>query len=221
MESKDCLVVEDHPDVRAWLCACVSSMFPTYRVQGCASLAEAYLALQRLHDPEGLLSLVLVDLGLPDGSGIDFIRQISAQCPDATCVVVTVYEDDAHVYESLAAGAQGYLLKSESREVLERSLARIVAGEPPLSPSIARRIMAYFRQSEARNDRQVSLTPREVEVLACLGRGMRVRDVAQELNISSHTVGDHVKALYRKLSISTRAEAALEAMRRGLIERNS
>ncbi len=119
----------------------------------------------------------------------------------------------------LAAAAQGYVLKSEPQPAIERALARILQGEPPLSPAIARRLMAHFRKPEASAAPAdlVQQSPRETEVLACLGRGLRIRDVAHELDLSDHTVGDYVKSICRKLEISTRAEAALEAARRGLV----
>jgi DNA-binding NarL/FixJ family response regulator len=134
-------------------------------------------------------------------------------------VVVSIYDDDAHLFDAIAAGAQGYLLKDEGAEVLVGRLREIASGEPPLSPSIARRILAHFhRPAEACNwSRREVLTPRETEVLALLGRGLRIGDAAQSLGLTRHTVAGYVKIIYSKLNISSRAEAALEAKRRGLV----
>ena len=134
-------------------------------------------------------------------------------------VVVSIYDDDAHLFDAIAAGAQGYLLKDEGAEVLVGRLREIARGEPPLSPSIARRILCHFHRPHdaATAPRRELLTPRETEVLALLGRGFRIGDAADSLGLTRHTVAGYVKIIYSKLNISSRAEAALEAKRLGLV----
>jgi len=163
--------------------------------------------------------LALVDLGLPDGSGLDLIGKIRQRCPATPVVVVTVHDDDEHLFAALAAGAEGYLLKEQSDDMLVMQLRLWAEGQPPLSPRMATRILSHFREVPTRNSTKefVTLTPRETDVLACIGRGLRVHEAAQHLGIAESTVTSYVKSIYEKLNINSRAEAALEATRRGLV----
>lgn len=219
------LVVEDEPASRQWLAAVLRDTFSGIEIDTVATLSEARTRLA-LPAPAtapipsaGPREIVLVDLGLPDGSGIDLIRDLAILRPAALPVVITIFDDDAHLFDAIAAGAGGYLVKDGEASILTRYLRRITSGEPPLSPSIALRILEHFRAPAPRSvsPGAPALTPRESEVLGLLGRGLRVSDAARLLGISEHTVADHVKSIYSKLSISSRAEAALEAARRGLV----
>lgn len=217
------LVVEDHPQVRRWLAAALDIAFPGVDVLEAGSLAEARGLLRRLDaDPAraAAFRIALIDLGLPDGSGVDLVREIAEGYPAVLPVVATIYDDDLHLFPAIAAGAQGYLLKEQEPETLVRHLRRIDEGLPPLSPSIARRMLAHLRRPSApvvARAPETALTPRETEVLSCIGRGLRVGETAGLLGLAEQTVAGYVKTLYRKLNISSRAEAALEAARRGLV----
>ncbi len=223
------LVVEDHADARAWLVEALETAFPGEQVLAVDSLAEAAKVLadappaqlQRLH-------LALIDLGLPDGSGVELIGRLAEHMPHVLPVVATVHDDDEHLFEAIAAGAQGYLLKHDDTRALVQRLRRIDDGEPPLSPSVARRIVEHFRQRPpepqpklvqppAPGPEMIALTAREAEVLALLGRGSRVAEAANRLGLTEQTVATYVKLIYRKLRISSRAEAALAAAQRGLV----
>lgn len=215
------LVIEDRPDTRRWLVAMLKAAFPGITVREATSMASARARLrdERGRDRAvGLQDIALVDIGLPDGSGIDLIREIAAQHARFSPIVTTIYDDDQHLFEAIAAGAQGYLLKDQHEDTMVRYLHRIDAGEPPLSPSVARRIMTHFarRQPEPAAE-PVMLTPREQEVLALIGKGLRIPEAAQVLGLTSHTVAGYVKSVYRKLNVSSRAEAAIEAVRRGIV----
>ena len=136
---KQILLLEDLPEIRAWLKALVMQVFPD------AQISEA----SRIHDALELVNAVrfdvaLLDLGLPDGSGVEVVQALREKQPEAQSVVVTIHEDDDHLFPALQAGAFGYLLKEQSREQLSEQLQRISQGEPPLSPSIARRVIQYF-----------------------------------------------------------------------------
>lgn len=219
------LVVEDQPETRDWLLELVREAMPQAELVTFGGLVDALTWLRGLDDRDrGRIGLALVDLGLPDGSGIELIRELADTCADALPVVSTVYDDDSYLFDAIAAGAQGYLLKDQDRELLLHRLYRIKDGEPPLSPSIARRMMNYFRREPTAVAaaplpavEEGMLTPRELEVLALLGRGSRVPEAARRLGLTEHTVSTYVKIIYRKLRISSRAEAALEASRRGLL----
>ncbi|NNU82003.1 response regulator transcription factor [Halovulum dunhuangense] len=204
------MIVEDIPATRRWLAGIVAEAFPGSLINESATLRDGRAAA-RTYAP----TLALIDLGLPDGSGLDVLRDVLAHNPDATCVVSTVMGDDAHVVAALAAGAGGYLLKEQPRELLVRQLRQIAEGIPALSPSIARRLMEHFRLTGPAAP-AVALTARETDVLALIGRGMRNSEVARHLGLSDHTVSSYIKGIYRKLGISSRAEASWHATRLGL-----
>lgn len=216
------LVVEDDADYRTWLCAMLFRCLPEARVIDTATLGCARRALSVA---AGTLELALIDLGLPDGSGIDLIRQIAAHHAHIAPVVTTIFDDDATLFQALAAGAQGYVLKDADEAEVMDHLLRIRAGTPPISPAIARRLLAHFHAAPLDaapldpppDDDAPRLTRRELDVLRCIGRGLRVAETARLLELSENTVAGYVKTLYRKLNVSSRAEVAIEAARRGLL----
>jgi DNA-binding NarL/FixJ family response regulator len=211
------LLLEDLPEIRTWLKALVLQVFPG------AQVSEA----SRVHDALGLVSaipfqLALIDLGLPDGSGVDVVSALRESQPEAQSVVVTIHDDDEHLFPALQAGAFGYILKEQPRQLIAEQLQRIGSGEPPLSPSIARRVIAYFAAQEkpqADLMPHVQLTERESEVLLRVAKGFTLPEIGVQLSLSRHTIADYVKQIYRKLNVSSRAEAALEAQRLGLFRR--
>jgi DNA-binding NarL/FixJ family response regulator len=217
---KNILLLEDLPEIRQWLRVLVAQVFPQ------AQISEA----ARVHDALELVSavrfeLALVDLGLPDGSGVTVVEKLREAQPECQSVVVTIHDDDDHLFPALQAGAYGYILKEQARELIAEQLQRISQGEPPLSPSIARRVIAYFAQQAkmppppAELLPDVQLTERESEVLLRVAKGFTLPEIAVQLGLSRHTIADYVKQIYRKLNVSSRAEAALEAQRLGLFRR--
>ena len=214
------LVVDDLPAVRAGFVELLRENYPEAQIFEAGRMAEAMHILQR--EP---VDLLLVDLGLPDASGLELIRALVELRPQARSVVVTIFDDDDHLFPALQAGAFGYLLKDRPKIELRAQLRRIQDGEPPLSPSIARRMVQHFTRLHAGQapllnrdqEEQIALTERESEVLQLVGKGYTLPEIAVQLGLSRHTVADYVKQIYRKLNISSRAEAALEAVRRGLV----
>ena len=213
------LIVEDLPEIRTWLGQLARAAFPSLNVIGVGRRDEALACIHR-----DSFDLALVDLGLPDGSGVDVVGALRVHQPQAVSVVVTIYDDDEHLFPALQAGAFGYLLKEQPQETLVTQLLRMTQGEPPLSPPIARRVLAHFagasnrRTSLARQlEEEASLTDRETEVLQRVAKGYTLPEIAQQFGLSRHTIADHIKQIYRKLNVSSRAEAALEAARRGLV----
>ncbi|OCC25598.1 hypothetical protein MB02_02925 [Croceicoccus estronivorus] len=176
-------------------------------IEEASSFTEAMVLLDRKFD------FAFVDLHLPDGRGWDIIRSLKSSY-DILVAAVTVMDDSQSVEATLAAGADGYLIKDAEPELLHFRIERLMAGEPSLSPAIARMMLARFRPHQ--NEEEDPLTDREREVLSLVGRGLRAKEVAEQLQISSHTVRDHLKSIYRKLDVSSRAEVAIEAQKRNL-----
>ena len=186
-----------------------------------------------------LFKLMMVDLELPDGNGMELLAELSRY--PATKIVTTLYSDDEHLFPALQCGADGYLLKEDRFEVLVEELQKIVRGQPPLSPAIARRLLTHFRHGTSAEtasalnapsafqssrpatlDRPVSgdhdrLTPRESEVLTYLSKGFTIKEIANLMGIKWFTVNDHIKSIYKKLNVSSRAEAAVLASKQGLV----
>lgn len=205
------LIVEDLPAVTDWLRRVLERAFEGVQIDcaGSCRAARDLLASQRY-------PLALIDLGLPDGSGLELIALARASRPPTLAVVTTVFDDDEHLFAALRAGAQGYLLKDESQDELVEALRAIERGVPPLSPSIARAVLGYFSTppTEASGE---ALTAREKEVLRAIASGHSVPATATALGLSHNTVATHLKRVYSKLSISSRAEASLAAERLGLL----
>jgi DNA-binding NarL/FixJ family response regulator len=213
---KTILLLEDLPEIRAWLRKLVLQVFPGSTISESARVQDAMALVAAVK-----FDLALVDLGLPDGSGVDVVTRLRDLQPEAQSVVVTIHDDDEHLFPALQAGAFGYILKEQARELITEQLQRISQGEPPLSPSIARRVMAYFSaksRPQANNSLlpNVNLTDRESEVLLRVAKGYTLPEIGVQLGLSRHTIADYVKQIYRKLNVSSRAEAALEAQRLGL-----
>lgn len=180
--------------------------------------------------------LYLIDLGLPDGDGLDLIRLASGLQPDADLLVVTVFGDDAHVMAAIEAGATGYLLKDTAPVELLKWIRTLRDGGSPLSPVIARRLLQRFRADEAGTraaalargsapgasaappaPAESPLSARETEVLRLLAKGLSYAEIGGLLGISAHTVTQHIKHIYRKLSVRSRGEAVFEATQLGLL----
>ncbi len=209
---RDILILEDVRQSREWLAGIVQKIFPDPKIVKKASLREAIEACTRQ-----TYDLALVDLSLPDGEGVTLLRLLGQEQPQCVKVVTTVMATDSAIVSALAAGAQGYLLKSEPEDVLENQLRLLLTGVPPLSPQIARRIMHHFQLTGPNYESPAKLTKRETEVLRLIARGLRVSEAAAALGLAESTVITHIKSVYRKLEISNRAEAAIHASRLGLL----
>lgn len=207
------LVVDDLAHCRDWLEQAAHLAFPGCLVETADSVAGGLAALASRPD------LALIDLGLPDGDGLRVMTAMRAQLPESVAVIATVFDDDAHLYAALGAGAMGYVLKDGPVQTLATLLQGIVAGQPPLSAAIARRLLRHFATPVAASISEPAseLSPREIEVLKLIAKGFSVPRIGELLTLSRHTVGGYLKEIYRKLRISSRAEATLEAARRGYV----
>jgi len=208
------LVVEDLPAPAQWLATVLEESFTGIGVDLASNLSEARSALSR-RIPE----IALIDLGLPDGSGVDLIREIAQQHPQCQCIVTTIYADDRHLFPALRAGAAGYLLKDQPKDRVVAALRGIASGEPPLSPTIAQRLLRVFGQDQNdANTKDSPLSSRERETLVLIAKGYKLPEVAEQLGVTRNTAAGFIKSIYRKLNISSRAEATLEAARMGLVD---
>ena len=223
------LIVEDDPAMEAEAVSAVA-VFRGANVRTARTIAEAERWMKRV-----AFDLAIIDLGLPDGSGIQLIRALMGDTPDTAdvhamptvCVARTVFDDDAHLFAALSAGAQGYLLKGETIDVVRLRLQAAMAGEPVVSPAIARRVLAYFRGDtepvrQPQPARQAlppaALTNRETEVLRRLAQGLTLAEVGKELTLSVNTVKTHVKNVYARLDVSSRIAAVDAARRMGILD---
>ncbi len=171
--------------------------------------------------------VLLVDLGLPDGSGIDVIRSAHAKWPGCNIMVSTTFGDEMHVMQSLEAGAAGYLLKDSEPQRMVFEIRSLYAGGSPISPLIARQILTRFRQGEksppappeaAPGKQRAALSAREREVLEFITKGFTSDEIAELMSVSRHTVLTFVRRIYAKLEVNSRAEAIFEARSLGLLD---
>jgi len=210
------LIVEDDPPTRKRLEAVVGNLPNLSLMASIGSATEARAALR------GKPDVLLVDLGLPDGSGVDVIREAQRVSPGTRAMVITVFVDERHVMDAIAAGAMGYLLKDGSAEYVGHSIAELLAGGSPISAPIARHLLQRFqRPRPAARTGDAPLTTRELEILTQIAKGFSVAEVGELLGISARTVTTHVQHIYRKLEVSSRSEAVFEAVNLGLIDLKS
>jgi len=207
------LIVEDHNDTREWWMKNIFSAFPDAIPESAVTLSEAREKCASKH-----FSLALVDINLPDGSGLDLVDELVLQHPETYIVMSTIFDDDHHVFSALRAGANGYLIKDQSRDSQIEMLKDIVNGQPPISPGVARRILRYFTEQKVEQKPAAQqLTGREQEVLRLIAKGYSRPEVADLMGLTSNTVSSYTKVIYQKLNVSRRAEAVIEAIRLGLI----
>ena len=209
---KRAFILEDLAESQAWLEKALEQSFPGIAVEAAFNIEEALQKLRAAPPPD----IALIDLSLPDGSGVRVIEWLQQHSATTLCVVASIFDDDGHIFPALRAGARGYLLKDQPVAAIVQALTGIAAGEPPLSPAIARRLLAFFQPTVSVRE-QPALTERESEVLMFIAKGLTQAEVARLLGISPHTVAGYVKELYRKLNVSSRAEAAVRARDMGLI----
>lgn len=222
-EIKTGLILEDNQDAQKYLYQVLESSFPGIDIKLASCLEEANQMLDQ-EKPD----IALVDLNLPDGSGVELLQRLSDEASSCMSVVTTIYDDDNHLFSALRAGAHGYLLKEQRRDLLIESLQGILQGKPALTPKIALKILTHFSRNERGNDKSEVdmpetessefLSKREKQVLTMIGKGYSVKHASSELNISHHTVSSHIKNIYSKLNISNRAEATQKAVQLGLAD---
>lgn len=199
------LSIDDHPLLREGLAAIIEGEDDMTLVGQAATGAEG-IQRYREHRPD----VTLMDLRLPDLSGIDAMMAIRAEAPEARIIILTTFEGDVEIQRALQAGARGYMLKSAPPAELVQAIRQVHAGKKRVPPEVAAQLAEHMGSE--------SLTPREIQVLRQIAEGNRNRDIAAKLYISEETVKVHIKHIMDKLGASDRTQAIAIAVRRGIIE---
>ena len=210
------MIVEDDPSFLNRFC---NSVAEEAEFELFAAVRDGTSARNTL--TRGAPDVLLVDLGLPDMSGIEIIRETAERYPDTDIMVVTIFGDEGHVLASIEAGATGYLLKDALPEELVDLIKELRAGGSPISPIIARQLLKKLRPPGSVTDEAArigsALSARESEILSIIAKGFSFAEIAKLLAISPHTVTTYVKKIYQKLAVHSRGEAVYEASKLGLI----
>jgi DNA-binding NarL/FixJ family response regulator len=220
------ILVEDEPATQDHLIRVIESSTRLQLLGVASSVQDAY-SLLFMTNPE----VALIDLGLPDSSGIEVIEWLSKNKPETECLVITAFGDEDHVVRSLEAGASGYLLKDYSNEELIEHILEVANGGSPISPLIARQLLFKIQHEKVMENHNLqakadldetrkacSITDRELTVIQQVARGFTAQEIAGQMGISTHTVATHVKRIYKKLHVHSRSEAVYEATMLGLLD---
>ena len=200
-------IIEDEREIRECLALLVNGS-EGYSCSGSYRTMED--ALERIG--QQLPDVVLSDIGLPGMSGIDGVRILKQRYPDLLVLMLTVYEDDERIFDAMCAGACGYLLKKTPPARLLESLREVSAGGAPMSPEVARRVIALFREIRPPERADYQLTPHETRLLKLFVEGHNYKTAAAELRVSVNTVNFHVRSIYDKLQVHSRSEAVAKAL---------
>ena len=205
-------IIEDQREIREGLKFLISST-AGFRCNGTYASAEDALARIAASLPD----LLLIDIGLPGMDGIDAARILKERYPEMLIVALTVYDDDDRIFDSLCAGASGYLLKKTPPARLIESLKDAMDGGAPMSPEVASRVIKIFKDIRPPERADYHLTPHEVRLLKLLVEGHSYKTAAAELGSSVNTIGFHMRSIYRKLQVHSKSEAVVKAMRQRLV----
>ena len=205
-------IIEDERELREGLRSLIN-FTPNF---SCAkSFGSMEIALHQINPNE--IDLVLTDIGLPKMDGIEGTRILREKFPDLPIVVLTVHEENEKIFQALCAGANGYLLKNTSPAQIMQALTEVMDGGAPMSPDVARRVVALFRKFAPPEIADSKLTEAEKQILKMLVDGHHYKTAARELDISIHTVSFHLRNIYAKLHVHSKSEAVAKALRENLV----
>ncbi len=202
-------IVEDNDQLRATLCRLLDRT-DEFRCLSQFANAEAALAALTKERPQ----VVLMDINLPGMNGVECVRLLKQAAPQILVVMLTAYEDTENIFNALAAGATGYLLKRAPRAELLAAIREVVGGGSPMTTHIARKVVQSFQKVGASPQPTENLSKREQEVLDCLSQGFLYKEIAEKLGISYETVHTYIRRIYEKLQVRTRTEAVAKFLRR-------
>ncbi len=208
------LIADDHAIVREGL-RTILGFQEGIEVVGEASDGQEVVALAESLAPD----VILMDIRMSKLDGVEATRRIKAQNPQIGVIVLTNYDDDRYVFEGIEAGASGYLLKDISSDDLAQAIRRVAQGESLMAPSVLRKVLDEFaHRAEEKELLHEALTPRELEVLQALARGLKNEEIAEELFITEKTVKSHLGRIFSKLGVSDRSQAILYAIKHRLVD---
>jgi DNA-binding NarL/FixJ family response regulator len=207
---REVVIVEDQREVREGLALLISSMEGYQCTRTFGTMEAALRAME-----ERAADLVLLDIGLPGMDGIEGTRRLKARHPQMEILILSVYGDDERIFRAICAGASGYLLKSTPPLRILEAIREALSGGAPMSPEIARRVMALFRNHRPPAGAEHHLSPQEAQLLRLLVEGHYYKTAAAEMGVSVHTVVTYIKNIYRKLHVHSKSEAVAKALREG------
>jgi len=202
-------IVDDEADLRQYI---ASYLDATGHIKCVSAHASAEEALKHL--PQEKPDVILMDINLGEMDGIECVRRLTALMPEAQVLMLTVFEDTDQIFNALAAGASGYLLKRLSPKKLVEAIVEVCDGGSPMSAPIARKVVQSFKTTPARGDEAGDLSPREHAVLDGLAEGLAYKQIADQLGVSIHTVRNYIRRIYEKLHVRSRTEAVAKFFRK-------
>lgn len=214
------LLVEDEPSTQRRFASVIERGRGLALAGVGSDLAEGLAEVDRTRP-----DILITDLGLPDGSGTELIRHTRCRLPETQILVITVFADETHVVDAIAQGASGYILKDGTDDEIHQAIRDLEEGGSPMSPSIARYVLRRFQAHERPRDADAGdpdgrsvLTEREKEILLYVAKGFSGPEIGRLLDRSPNTIKTHVRRIYQKLEVTSRGEAVLEAVHRGLVD---
>lgn len=214
MQKYTVTIVEDDTDVRERLSKLISQHEQFELLGVSANMTEGLIALET-YKPD----ILLTDLGLPDGSGIEIIKLIEKLQLDCEAMVISGFQDEHHVFDALQAGAKAYIHKHDKSQNITNAIISMMEGGAPISPVIARLMLQKFQLPQSIEvELTESLTERQTKILKLVSQGFSSKEISEKLSISYYTVTTHIKNIYNKLQVNSRAEAMYEAARLGLLK---
>ena len=202
-------IVDDEADLREHIAGYLAAAGNIRCVSAYASAEEALK-----HLPQDRPDVILMDINLGEMDGIECVRRLTAQMPAAQVLMLTVFEDTEQIFRALTAGASGYLLKRMPPKKLLEAIEEVCAGGSPMSAPIARKVVQSFKATPARGDESADLSPRERSVLDGLAEGLAYKQIADQLQVSIHTVRNYIRRIYEKLHVRSRTEAVAKFLRK-------
>lgn len=207
------IIVEDEIDVRERLIEMIELDEKFILLDASSTVAEGVMALKD-HKPD----ILLTDLGLPDGSGIEIIKSIEKLRLNCEAMVISGFQDEHNVFNALQAGAKAYILKDDKSQKITDAIKAMMDGGAPISPVIARLMLQKFQQPVPVTELPETLTERQVKILKLVSQGFSSKEIGEKLDISYYTVTTHIKNIYNKLQVNSRTEALHEALKLGLLK---